>query len=105
MDDSLKSEIEAMLKGAVASLLPAIDSAAKAAVTAASPVAAVFVDPLIDNIDAYVCSLLGAPATVVTAPQDVESRLAAVEKHVAALTVASGAATSQGLATVKASVK
>lgn len=87
----MNQEMETLLKGLAAELGPMIDKAAKDAVAAAGgPVVAAVADPVIDAIDAYVMSLLGTapPANSVAAPDDVASRLTSIEKHVAALTVA-----------------
>jgi len=86
-------------------ILPIIDSAAKAAVSAASPVAAVFADPIIDEIDAYVAQLLGNAIPTVTAPTDTASQIASLQQHVAALTVSTGAATSSSLTSTKLAVQ
>jgi len=87
----MNQEMQTLLKGLASELAPMIEKAAKDAVAAAGgPVVSVVADPVIDAIDAYVMSLLGtvAPANAVAAPTDVASRLTSIEKHVAALTVA-----------------
>jgi len=97
-DAELKSIGEALLK----QMLPTIEAAAKSAVAAASPLAAIIADPVIDEIDAYVISLLnGGVAPTVTAPTDPASQIAQLQQHVAALTVATGHGTSANMVTAK----
>jgi uncharacterized membrane protein len=93
-------ELETLGKSLLAQLLPTIEAAAKSAVASASPVAALLVTPLIDEVDAYVSGLLGAPVAP-TAPTDVASQIVSLQKHVAALTVATGHGTSQAMVTAK----
>jgi hypothetical protein len=97
-------ELESLGKTLLASLLPTIEAAAKSAVASASPIVAVITDPLIDEIDSYISSLLGAAPPTVTAPVDTASQITALQKHVAALTVATGHATSQTMSTAKVAV-
>lgn len=101
---SLKDELLAMLK---AELLPVIRDAAQVAVAAAAgsgnPIVAVAAPVVLDTVDTIVNALSGraAPAGATDAPTDVESRLTALENHVAALTIATGHATSAAFAAVK----
>lgn len=96
---TMKADLMAFLKS---DILPAIDTAAKAAVASASPAAAVVADPVIDIIDSYIAQLLGNAAPAVTADTSPASRLEAVEKHVAALTVATGHGTTAAMPNIKA---
>ncbi len=112
----MSADPKALAASLMAELGPAISTAvadaAKIAVAAeaaklgplAAPVVAV-ASPVIDAVDSFVLSLLGSapPAKAVPAPTDTESRVTALEKHVAALTVVSGAGTSAVLASAKAS--
>lgn len=96
---------ENLLKRLGADLLPIIADAAKAAIATASPVAAVIADPVLDEIDAYVVQMLnpGTAAPAVTAPTDVASQIMSLQKHVAALTVATGHGSSAAMVQNKAS--
>lgn len=100
----LKTDLVPVLKQAVVDALPLVAAAAKSAVSDANPLAGLLAAPVIDEIDSYIAHLMnpGVPAPVVTAPVDVSSQIASLQKHVAALTVASGNATGQALATAKA---
>lgn len=95
---ALKADLGLFLKSEV---LPAIDAAAKAAVAQVNPIVGVVAAPLIDEIDAYVSGLLGNVMPAVTAPVDTASQITALQKHVAALTVASGHSTTQAMVTAK----
>jgi hypothetical protein len=95
---TLKADLFAFLKS---DILPAIDAAAKSAVASINPIVGVVAAPVIDEIDAYIAGLLGAAVPTVTAPVDVPSQITALQKHVAALTVASGHATTQAMVTAK----
>jgi hypothetical protein len=89
----LKADLLADLKAALKSdIVPMMAALAKDAVGAASPVAAVVADPVIDIVDSYVMSMLGtpAPANAVPAPTDTQSQINQIAQHVAALTVATG---------------
>jgi hypothetical protein len=103
---ALSAEMQALLAALKADVLPELIEAAKTAATdaveAASPVAAVIAVPVIDEIDAYVQGLLGNPVPVVTAPVDAVSQIKSLQQHVAALTVATGHATSAAMPTAKA---
>jgi hypothetical protein len=96
-------EYKNLLAMVMADLGPTIDVAAKAAVSAASPAAAVIVDPVIDAVDAWINKLLGVsvPATAKKASTETADRLTALEQHVAALTVSTGAATSSAMQAAK----
>jgi hypothetical protein len=96
-------ELESIVKGVAAQVAPLIDTAAKAAVQAASPIAAVVADPLIDAIDSYIVGLLDGPAAMpaVTAPTDTASQIQQLQQHVAALTVATGHGTSAAMPIIK----
>ena len=100
----LKTDLVPVLKQAVVDALPLVAAAAKTAVSDANPLAGLLATPVIDEIDSYIAHLMspGTTAPVVTAPTDVASQIASLQKHVAALTVATGTATSQALATGKA---
>ncbi len=100
----LKADLVPVLKQAVVDALPLVATAAKAAIADANPLAGLLATPVIDEIDSYIAHLMnpGVPAPVVTAPTDTASQIASLQKHVAALTVATGVATSQALATSKA---
>jgi hypothetical protein len=99
-----KEEFTELLEALGKQIAPLVDAAAKSAVAAFSPVAAIVADPIIDAIDAHVIGLLnGGKAPAPTAPMDPESRVQALEKHVAALTVATGHGTSAALPIIKAS--
>jgi len=104
MSNLTVEELESLGKTLLASLLPTIEAAAKSAVASVSPIAAVVADPLIDTIDSYIAGLLGNPVPAVTAPTDPASQITALQKHVAALTVATGHATSQSMTTAKVAV-
>lgn len=98
----MNSEMKELLEALGKQIAPMVDAAVKTAVAAASPVAAVVADPVIDAIDAYVIGLLtGGPPPAVTSTED---PIVALQKHVAALTVASGHATSTAMRVTKASV-
>jgi hypothetical protein len=105
LDPNVSAELKALLAAAMADfkndLLPMIDAAAKSAVSAANPVVGIVAAPVIDAVDSYVTGLLTGTAATITAPTDPASRLDAVEKHVAALTVATGHGTSALLPAVK----
>lgn len=95
---SLKTDLLQIVEN---DILPMIVSAAKqAASTAGGPVAALVADPVIDIVDSYVLKMLGtpAPANAQPAPTDTQSQITAIAKHVAALTVATGNATSATVA-------
>lgn len=102
---ALSAEMQALLAALKADVLPELIDAAKTAavdaVSAAAPAAAIIAVPVIDEIDAYVQSLLGNPVPAVTAPTDPASQIAQLQKHVAALTVATGHGTTAAMATVK----
>lgn len=110
----MSADVKAMLEALKAELGPmvvvAVGDAAKVAVAAEiaklGPVGAIVAPvaaPVIDAVDSFVMSLLGVapPANATAAPTDTESRLTAVEKHVAALTVVTGAGTTATLAAAK----
>jgi hypothetical protein len=98
----MNAEMKELLEALGEKLAPMVDAAVKDAVAAAGgPLVASVADPVIDAVDAYVTQLLGGAAPTITAPQDPESRVTALEKHVAALTVASGHATSTAMTAVK----
>jgi hypothetical protein len=75
-----------------------VDAAVKSAVAIASPVAGVVAAPLIDAVDSYVQGLLTGVAPPVTSTED---PIVSLQKHVAALTVASGHATSSAMTATK----
>jgi hypothetical protein len=92
-------EYETLLRNLARDLAPAIENAAKAAVADASPVVAVVADPIIDWIDAYIMGLIGTPVPASTTVEPLT--LETVAKHVAALTVATGHATSSAMPAAK----
>src|SRR5271156_3221565 len=97
---TISAEMKEMLEALGEQIAPLGDAAVKDAVQAAGgPLVASVADPVIDAVDAYVLQLMGSvvPANAVAAPTDDASRLTALEKHVAALTVASGHATSSAM--------
>lgn len=104
------SEISDLAKQLASELTPMLADLAKTAVAVEAaklgPAAALVtaaVPPVIDAVDAYILKLLGntMPANATVAPTDAESRLTALETHVAALTVATGNGTSAILGTAK----
>jgi hypothetical protein len=98
----VNSEMKELLEALGKQIAPMVDAAVKTAVAAASPVAAVVADPVIDAIDAYVIGLLGG--TEPPAVTSTEDPIVALQKHVAALTVATGHASSTAMTIAKANV-
>ena|SRR5271168_2568794 len=99
---TLSVEMKEMLEELGKEIIPMVDAAVKTAVAAASPVAAVVADPVIDAVDAYVLSLLGTPLTEEAAAKVPPVTLDTIAKHVAALTVATGNASSTIMGVSKA---
>lgn len=101
--DNTESKLEEMFAAFAAKLMPTIDAAAKAAVAAANPVAGMLAAPAIDAVDVWVLKLLGQDVPAGTPPvsTDPQDTLDTLVKHVAALTVATGHATSQAMVTQK----
>jgi hypothetical protein len=100
----MNAEMKELLEALGKQIAPMVDAAVKDAVAATGgPLVATVADPVIDAVDSYVMSLMGttAPANAVAAPSDPDSRLTALEKHVAALTVASGHASSSAMTATK----
>jgi hypothetical protein len=100
----MNAEMKELLEALGAKLAPMVDAAVKDAVAVAGgPLVASVADPVIDAVDAYVMALMGTapPANAVAAPTDADSRMTALEKHVAALTVASGHASSSAMVATK----
>lgn len=98
----MNAEMKELLEALGKQIAPMVDAAVKTAVAAASPIAAVVADPVIDAIDAYVIGLLnGTAPPAVTSTED---PLVALQKHVAALTVASGHASSTAMLLAKKAV-
>jgi len=92
---SLKAELLSDLKAALKNdIVPMVAALAKDAIGAATPVAAIVADPVIDIVDSYVMGMLGtaAPVNAVAAPSDTQSQINQIAQHVAALTVATGKA-------------
>lgn len=104
MVEALKNELAPMLATAAADAAKLAVAAEVAKLGPAGALVAAVAPPVIDAVDSFVMSLLGVapPANATAAPTDAESRLTAVEKHVAALTVVSGAGTSSTLIAAKA---
>ena len=105
--DELKAIGEALL----ASMAPAIESAVKTAVDAAVPtVARPLADLALDEIDSLIAAHLPQPTPAGSNPPtvapvgDLASQVANLQTHVAALTVATGNATSANFAAVKAGI-
>ena len=94
----MNKEMEEMLEALAAKMLPMVDAAVKSAVAIASPVAGVVAAPVIDAVDSYVQGLLTGIAPPVTSTED---PIVSLQKHVAALTVASGHATSSAMVASK----
>jgi hypothetical protein len=104
MLETLKTELGPILAAAAGDAAKIAVAAEVAKLGPVGPVVAAAAPPVIDAVDSFVMSLLGiAPAPGSTAaPTDTESRVSALEKHVAALTVVTGSGTSAPLVNAKA---
>jgi hypothetical protein len=95
----MQAEFKELLEALEAKIAPAVEAAVKQAVlVAGGPVVAAVATPVIDAVDAYVQGLITGTTPAVTSTED---PIVSLQKHVAALTVASGHATSTALAAVK----
>jgi hypothetical protein len=103
----MNAEMMELLKAFEEKLAPMVDAAVKSAVAIAAPAVAPIVAPIIDAVDALVIGMSGgtAPPTATPAPTDTDSRLAALEQHVAALTISTGHGGSAAMVANKAAVQ